>query len=214
MKLERLHISVFLGVAVLVWWFVLFAQRTPVSWDHLRPFGSVVGALALLGLALELLLWRQRWLYGWFVKRPDLRGTWRVELQSDWVDPATNAREPAIIGYMGVVQTLSTLKMHLMTAESQSWFIAERISPSPSGVGYRIAGVYTNEPQTLLRGDRSEIHRGGLILDTHGPPNSPETLTGEYWTDRKTKGRMTFTKRLPRVFTRLEDAEQAFTTTG
>ena len=211
MKLERVHISVFLGLAALLWWGVLLAQGTQVGWGHLRPFGIVVGILVSFGLAFELLLWRHPWLHGWFVKRPDLRGTWRVELQSDWIDPTTQARVPVIVCYAGIAQTLSTFQMHLMTPESESWFIAERISSSPSGVGYQVAGVYTNKPQTHLRGDRSQIHQGGLILDTHGRANRPDTLTGEYWTDRKTKGQMTFTKRLARLFTRFEDAEQAFT---
>ena len=111
---------------------------------------------------------------------------------------------------MGVAQTLSTLQMHLMTPESESWFIAERISPSPSGVGYQVAGVYTNRPQTHLRGERSEMHFGALLLDAHGPANRPNTLTGEYWTDRKTKGRMTFTERRPEVFTHFKDAAEDF----
>ena len=103
------------------------------------------------------------------------------------------------------------MQMNLMTPESESWCIAESITPSPSGVGYRIAGVYTNTPKAHLRGVRSEIHLGGIILDSHGPPNRPDTLTGEYWTDRKTKGQMTFTNRHATVFTRFEDAERAFT---
>ena len=210
MKLERLHISIFLGLSVLVWGLVLFAQGTQFGWQHLRPFGTVVSFLVVLGTAFEFLLWRWSWLHGWFVKRPDLRGTWRVELQSDWITPATNVGGPIIICYMGVAQTLSTLQMHLMTPESESWFIAERITPSRSKVGYRVAGVYTNEPKTHLRGKRSEIHLGGLLLETHGPANRPNTITGEYWTDRKTKGQMTFTERLPDVFTRFEDAKRAF----
>ena len=210
MKLERLQINVFLAMAVLLWWLVFLAQGTVVGWDHLRPFGTVVGFLVVVGIAFELQLWRHPWLHGWFVKRPDLRGTWRVELQSDWIDPATNVGVPLIICYMGVSQTLSTLQMHLMTPESESWFIAESITPSRSKVGYQVAGVYTNEPKTHLRGKRSEIHRGGLLLETHGPANRPDALTGEYWTDRKTKGEMTFTKRLPDVFTRFEDAKRTF----
>ena len=211
MKLQRLHISVFLGLAALVWWFVLVAQGTQVSSAHLRPFGTVVSFLVVLGTAFEFLLWRWSCLHGWFVKRPNLRGTWRVELQSDWIDPATNVGVPIIICYMGVAQTLSSLQMHLMTSESESWFIAEGITPSRSNVGYRVAGVYTNEPKAHLRGNRSEIHFGGLLLETHGPANRPNTLTGEYWTDRKTKGQMTFTERVPDVCTRFEDAKRAFT---
>ena len=145
--------------------------------------------------------------YGWFVRRPDLRGTWRVELQSDWVDPATQEKVPTIVCYMGVVQSLSRLQMHLMTKESESWFIAESVTPSPNCIGYQIAGVYTNKPHTHLRGDRSEIHLGGLILNTHGRANRPETLMGEYWTDRKTKAHLTLSARMPKVLTRFEDAE-------
>ena len=210
MKLERLQIKVFLAMAVLLWWIVLLIQGTVVGWDHLRPFGTVVGFLVGGGVAFERWLWRHPWLHGWFVKRPDLRGTWRVELQSDWIDPETNVGVPLIICYIGVSQTLSTLQMHLMTPESESWFIGKSITPSRSKVGYRVAGVYTNEPKMHLRGKRSEIHRGGLLLETHGLANRPDTLTGEYWTDRKTKGEMTFTERLPDVFTRFEDAKRTF----
>ena len=211
MKLARLHISVFLGLSALVWWFVLVVQGTQVSSTYWGPFGTVVSFLVVLGAAFELRLWHWPRLHGWFVRRPDLRGTWRVELQSDWINPTTNVSVPLIICYMGVVQTLSTLQMHLMTPESESWFIAESITPSRSKVGYRVAGVYTNEPKTHLRGKRSEIHRGGMLLETHGPANRPDTLTGEYWTDRKTKGQMTFTWRQTTVFTRFKDADRAFT---
>ena len=210
MKLERLHISVFLGVAVLSWWLVLLAQGSHLAWEHLRPFGVVVGILVILGLGFERVLWHLPCLHGWFVRRPDLRGTWCVTLDSDWVDQKTQQRVQPILCYMGVVQSLSRLQMHLMTSESESWFIAENINGSPSGIGYQIAGVYTNKPKTLLRGDRSEVHLGGLILDTHGLANRPETLTGEYWTDRKTKGHMTLNARIPKVFTRFEDAERGF----
>ena len=61
-----------------------------------------------------------------------------------------------------------------------------------------------------LRGDRSEIHQGALILDTHGPSGKPETLTGEYWTDRKTTGSMNFSRRVSMVSTRFDDAVHLF----
>ena len=207
---ERRHVIVFLGVAVLAWSLVLLAQGTQVGWEHLRPFGTVVGILVFLGWGFERVLWHLVWLHGWFVRRPDLRGTWRVELQSDCVDPATQGKVPTIVCYMRVVQSLSRLQMHLMTKESESWFIAESVTPSPNCIGYQIAGVYTNKPHTHLRGDRSEIHLGGLILNTHGRANRPETLMGEYWTDRKTKGRLTLSARMPKVLTRFEDAEASF----
>jgi hypothetical protein len=214
MAFSRLHISVFLGVAVLAWAAVLYSQGVRLSWEevrvHLAPFSTVVGALVTLALVLEHLAWPLPVLHGWLVKRPDVRGTWRVQLQSDWIDPQTQQRIPPITCYMGVKQTLSTLQMHLMTPESESWFIADQIRPSPSGEGYQVVGVYTNRPDVHLRGVRSEIHRGVLVFDTHGPPSRPESLTGEYWTDRKTSGTMALESRLKKVFTQFADAAREF----
>ena len=87
MKAERLHITIFLAIAALTWFIVLLMQGTPVTWEHASPFTSVISVLVLLGIAFEHWLWRQPFLHGWFVKRPDLRGTWRVEVRSSYIDP-------------------------------------------------------------------------------------------------------------------------------
>ncbi len=112
---------------------------------------------------------------------------------------------------MGVKQTLSTLQMQLLTAESKSVFVANNIRPNPSGVGFQIIGVYTNEPNVHLRDEGiSAMHQGALLLETHGPRVKPHSLTAKYWTDQKTTGTMIFDQRLDRVFTSYVDAEQAF----
>lgn len=215
MRLERLHITAFVAVAALIWLIVLLFQCTPVSWALTRPFGIVVGSLVGLGLLFEFVLWRQPWLHGWFVKRPDLRGTWRIELQSSYVRRETNERGPMIVCYMGVKQTLSMLQMHLMTPESESWFIANHVRPSPNGSGFQVIGVYTNEPNIHLRHERiSEMHQGAIIVETHGPGLRPTTLTAKYWTDRETTGTMDFTDRIDEVCTRFADADRAFPSGG
>ena len=116
-----------------------------------------------------------------------------------------------IVCYMGVEQTLSDLKMHLMTPDSESWSIASHIRPSPSGNGYEVISVYTNRPNIHLRTERiSEIHNGALIINTHGSEVRPDTFTAEYWTDRNTNGTMDFKRRVDKVFTRFEDADRHF----
>lgn len=210
MTITRLHICVFLVLAVLVWVVVLLVQGTSVSLPYLAPFGTVVAVLSGFSWALEHRLWRMDWLQGWFIKRPDLRGTWRVTIQSDWGNPETPSGPSTIEGYMGVAQTLSRLQMHLMTPESESWFIASSIRPSPSDVCFQVVGVYANKPAMLLRGLRSEMHAGAVVLLSHGEnPARPKSLSGEYWTDRKTAGEITLTRRVPTVFTRYEDAHAA-----
>lgn len=211
MTFTRLHISAFLAAAVLAWGAVLYFQGVRFGSDELfrqlAPFSTVVGVLLTLSVGLDRFAWRLPLLHGWFVKRPDLRGTWRVHLQSNWRDPQTDSPIAPIVCYMGVTQTLSTLQIHLMTAESESWFVADQIIPSRNGNGYRVLGVYTNEPSVHLRGVRSEIHRGALDFSTHGPANRPTTLAGEYWTDRGTAGTMTLEGRVPTVFTRFAHAD-------
>ncbi len=211
MKLERLHITAFVGIAALVWAVVLIFQGTPINWDHARPFSIVVSSLVSLGLLFEFVFWRLQIFHGWFFKRPDLRGTWRVEIQSSYVRPETNERVPLIVCYMGVKQSLSTLNMHLMTPESESWLIADQVRISPNGNGFQVIGVYTNEPNVHLRDERiSEMHQGAIIIETHGPSLRPTTLIAKYWTDRKTTGTMEFTARVSDVTTRFMDAENAF----
>ena len=211
MRLQRAHIYAFLVFAAIVWRVVLLFQGTPVSWDHARPFTIVAAALVFVGALLERYLWRSPLLHGWFLQRPDLRGTWRVELQSSYVRPETGRPVGAIVCYMGVEQTLSRLQMHLMTPESESWFIADHIRRSPSGAGFQVIGVYTNEPNIHLRHERaSEMHQGAIIIETHGPELHPTTLTAKYWTDRKTSGTMEFTERSTALATRFKDAEREF----
>jgi len=211
MKLERLHITIFLALAALVWWIMLLLQKTPVTWAHVQPFFAVVATLVGLGLLLDLVLWRTKFLHGWFVRRPDLRGTWRVELQSSYIKPESGERVPMIVCYMGIEQTLSKLNMHLMTPESESWLIADNIRFSANGKGYQVIGVYTNEPNIHLRDNRiSEIHQGAFVLETHGDGLRPVTLTAKYWTDRKSIGTMNFTSRVKQVYTRFTDASRAF----
>lgn len=211
MTFTRLHISVFLAFSVVAWAGVLLIQGAPLNLKYLAPFGTVVGVLAALALLLEHWLWHQSWLHGWFVARPDLRGTWKVTLQSDWIDPTSNLPIQPIVCFMGIEQTLSTLQMHLMTPESESWFVAYSIRPSASENGYQVVGVYTNKPNVHLRSGKSNMHLGAILLDTHGQSKSkPEAMTAEYWTDRKTTGRMNLTGRIEVVQTRYEDAARAF----
>jgi hypothetical protein len=175
------------------------------------PFSSVVGVLVIISLLVEHILWRKKWLQKWFVSMPDLIGTWDVVIKSDWINPETGEITPPIHCFMGVKQTLSTIQMHLMTLESESWFSAYSIKESKSGHGYQITAVYTNKPDVHLRNDRSSMHLGALVMDTHGENELlPQSIIGEYWTDRKTTGLIKLTNKDKKVFTSFSDAKEHF----
>lgn len=204
----RIQITVALALATFAWALVLWAQDTQLTTEHLTPFSTVVGVLVAVALLIEHRAWRWRGLQGWLLSRPDLRGTWKVTIQSEWIDPKTNERVPPINAYAGIVQTHSTLQIHLMTPESESCLLASSITPTMCGERFEIAVVYENTPNVSLRGVRSERHVGAAVITTHGSSKyKPDSMTAEYWTDRRTVGRMVFEGRVPAVYSRYEDAQ-------
>jgi len=90
MMLTRIHIASFIGLTIIVWLIALWIQGEAVlSVDFLRPFGLVVGTIAIVVGIFSKWAWAWPVFRGWYVKRPDIRGTWRAELQSNWIDPET-----------------------------------------------------------------------------------------------------------------------------
>ena len=209
MHLSRISISVVVTLVAALWaLYLFFVEGVSLGWAHIRPFSVVVGGLVLVGLWFEHFLWRQ-WPFKYMVKLPDIRGTWEAVLQSDYVRPGETEPVPPIRCFFPVEQTYSHLKFGMLTRESSSWLIAHSILPADVGDGYQIVGVYRNEPKMDVR-DRSDTHRGALILKTHGPSGKPTSLTGEYWTDRTTKGSLRLESRIDKVHSQFEDAGAAF----
>ncbi len=203
--LSRLHLSAILLVAAALWGGMLVFEGVAVSGTWFRPFSTVVGVVLLLLVAFDLWAWRLRFLQGWFVPRPDLRGTWRVDLHSDWKDPATNQVVGPIAAYLVVRQTFSTLTLRMLTPESSSELVAAEITKAVDGT-YRLAAVYRNEPKLSVR-DRSPIHYGAIVLDVQGDPVTD--LVGHYWTDRSTRGQLKTIAREARLFSSFELAKNA-----
>ncbi|MDF4902103.1 hypothetical protein P3551_22735 [Vibrio parahaemolyticus] len=197
--LTRLHISSFIALTIGIWLLALWFQGMPVlSADFLKPFSIVVGSISAFVTLFNKYLWSWKCFRGWYVKRPNLKGTWLVELKSSWVDPETNETVPPIYGYAVVRQTLTSLSLRLMTKESKSVLIAHSIEPQEDDDLFKFVGVYRNEPSIELQGRRSEMHHGSFSLEVHGVPTYE--LEGHYWTDRGTKGSMKLTQRVPKCY--------------
>lgn len=204
--ISRLHLTPIVLFIGLVWLGLLFINGVAVELAWLKHLSIVVPVLLVALGAFDRWLWKQPWLNGWFANRPVLCGTWRVELKAERVNPPTSVKPAPIICYMAVRQTFSSLSMRLMTSESTSELVAERILVAADGVS-KVVGVYVNQPKLSVR-DRSEIHYGGLLLEVQGDP--PSALEGSYWTDRDTRGTMHLTDRHAKAFASYEEADKAF----
>ena len=209
--LSRTHIASIVVLVILFWGLALWMQGTPIlSRAYLQPFSLVVGAVSATMFIFNKWLWALPIFRVWFVKRPDLRGMWRVQIKSHWTDPKTDSKPELIEGYAAVRQTLTTLSIRLMTAESRSHLLAHSIKLESDGI-YRLAGVYRNEPELDLRGHRSEMHHGSFLFEVHGSP--PTAMEGEYWTDRLTRGTMQLSDRKRGLFDSFDAAKGAFDAT-
>lgn len=204
----RTHIASFIILIVIIWLFILFLKGTTVSLDLIIPFGSTIGIATFIVSVFKKYLWSWRVFKGWYVKCPDLRGTWRVVLKSSWINHNTGKTISPIHGYVVINQTLTTLSFRLMTKESKSSLVAYNIDQQSCENIYKIFGVYRNEPQISLRGVRSEIHYGAFSLEAHGNPI--DKLQGNYWTDRATKGEMSLTNRISKRFNSFDEAKNYF----
>lgn len=207
--LTRLHISSFIGLTIGVWLLALWMQGMPVlSADFIKPFGLVVGVITFVVGLFNKYAWAWAIFRGWYVKRPDLRGTWKVKFRSSWINPETSEPIPAKIAYVAIRQSLTSLSFRLMTDESRSVLIAYSIEQQEEDDLFKLVGVYRNEPRIEFQGDRSEIHHGAFSLEIHGVP--VVELEGHYWTDRGTKGSMKLTHRITKYCDTYEQAKSYF----
>lgn len=204
--LTRLHISTFIGFTILVWLTALWVQGMPVlDASFLKPFGLVVSITMAVVIAFNKYCWAWKVFRGWYVKRPDLRGTWKVELHSSWINPETKEAVPPIAAYAVIRQTLTSMSLRLFTKESKSVLIAHSIEIQEADDLYKLVGVYRNEPNIELQGVRSEIHYGAFSLEIHGEP--VVELEGHYWTDRGTKGRMQLMTKVKKCVSTFQEAK-------
>ena len=204
--LTRMQITAFLTLSAIFWIGMLVLRGVPITLDMMMPFSTVVGAVSVCLLVFDRWLWRLPIFRGWLIKRPYLRGTWRAELKSDWVNPETQSLHPPIRAYMVVRQTASLLSFRLITEESRSETVASGVEPCGDGT-FEITCTYLNTPRAAFR-NRSEVHYGAMLLiaDT----SSPNRLEGEYWTDRKTTGSLALTDCRMESFMTFDECEEAF----
>jgi SMODS-associating 2TM, beta-strand rich effector domain len=187
----KLHAQIF--TFLIIWGAVLLFTQTYSTvdlWTAIKHLPQAISVYAIIGIIFTKWLWRWNFLQGWLIKIPDLQGTWRGELKSDWVNPETGKGIEPIPVVLVIRQTFSNIKCTLMTKESTSYSTTADINVVPNGEDLYLTYNYTNRPKATIR-DRSAIHDGASILKIINKPN--KCLEGEYWTSRKTRGEIVLT---------------------
>jgi hypothetical protein len=167
---------------------------------------SVTVLLILLGL-WDRFLWRLPLAQALAGVPRNLRGTWRGELASHWVDPSIGTSPPTKTVYLVVRQTASAVTVSMLTDESASRSSFGRVTSASDEIC--LDYMYLNTPDNSLQ-HRSRIHHGSTSLKVSGKPAA--RLRGHYWTDRDSRGDLDFTLRTPKLADDFATAEALFQT--
>src|SRR5438093_1731750 len=197
----RAHVYATLTIAAIVWIAWFSAQGTSLHLADLKPFSF---AAAVVVAAFEVFD-RWAWRLGpipQLIGIPDLRGTWTGELRTTWTDKEPGKPLEPIEVYLVVRQTYSRIRTALLTKESKSTSLVSSLDCERDTMP-TIQWTYRNIPALLLQ-SKSRIHHGAVMMDIHGTP--ARRLTGFYWTDRDSKGELTFEGRTKSVHSDFDGA--------
>jgi hypothetical protein len=191
MRPSRIFVQALVLVVAGVYLVSYLIRGLPTS-ELFAPIGAAGAAAGLFVLAFDHFLWRIPRVGRKLSKRPDMRGTWRGRLASNWKNPDTGQRiDPDPEVYLVVRQTFWNVTANLITKESKSCSTTATIEDDGCGQ-YQFVAQYRNTPRASVR-DRSEVHHGSFKLDIGGEP--VDRLEGYYWTDRNTMGELEFDQR-------------------
>src|SRR6266566_3604690 len=132
------QLNVVVGTVFALWAIALIATGVHIQVQFFKPFSFVTAASGFILTAFDRLAWKWRVWRGWLVRRPNIRGTWRATLRPTGGRP--------LDGFMIVRQTLTSLSLRLLTAESASVTVSSDIILEPDGT-VALAAVYRADPR-------------------------------------------------------------------
>ena len=182
---NRVKLAVYLVSGA--WSIALLVAGLRLPGTEAKVLGYLPVVVVAVFAAFDTWLWRLPWLQP-LVRRPDLNGTWRGSLVSMRADDSGNeVVHPARPVFIVIKQSYLDIDISLLSEESRSDSIAAVIQSGHDGDA-TIYYHYANTSGLAVR-DRSRPHAGGARV--HVPSLRPAGLTGEYWTDRRTRGTYT-----------------------
>lgn len=181
-------ILVITAVVSLVNW--LFSDQIFTFQFVVDCIGKSVSLITLLSGLFCTRLWKCRIFQKWLVLIPNLNGLWEGGIESTWIDPKTNEKKSAIPAILIVNQSLFKTSCLIKTDESMSRSITANFVIDKENQVCKLVYTYQNDSNQTLR-EKSPIHYGTAALDIQ-ERNGKILLCGNYWTDRKTNGYLSF----------------------
>jgi hypothetical protein len=190
-----------ISLAAAIWFIAAWMLGLAPDSSWFRPLGIASSAVVLILLLFDALLWRL--LPYWAVRKPNLRGIWKANLTSSYLN--SEGKNVDFGCFLVVRQTYSSIHIEMLFPKSESTSrSANLVSVDGS---HELWYSYESTAHSLDREDNPP-HRGAAKLRISDGRNTK--IAGDYWTDRKTKGRLNATKHAKQIITDYEEAMKAF----
>lgn len=185
----------------------MWLTGSPPQFGWLRYFSIGVWLAVIALFCWDKFIWRLAWIQCLPKVPRDLRGTWKGQVRSLWVDPETGSPPEEKEVYLVVRQDATSISTVLFTDESRS--VSTVANLVDDGTVASLDFMYLNRPSPTVE-HRSRMHHGSTSLDIIGRPVS--RLSGRYWTDRDSRGEIEFVSRCPERAEGYEEAVALFPT--
>jgi hypothetical protein len=164
------------------------AQRS--LWQYCQRIPAIVTIDVVLAYGFSRWFWQWKIWHPWLVPFPNLNGTWKGEIRSEWINPKTNKKLAPIPAQLIVEQSFLEIRCTMKTKEmtSESFNAAFDMSKSMPQLIYS----YTSKTKANVT-NRSPTHDGTMVFEFTN--EGSKKLEGEYWTKRQTTGRASFSFR-------------------
>ena len=173
-------------------WFAI-AYFTGLDLSKAADFFKILPNVLSIDLVVVAVFFKWGWklliFHDWLVPFPNIGGTWKGQIVSDWVNPETGQTIAPIPAILTVKQSFFHLSCLTRTGEMTSHSYAEGFIRDPDRQLKLLSYTYTSKPRITVS-DRSRPHDGTAVLEIIQKPD--RKLTGRYWTERKTTGEMDF----------------------
>lgn len=189
MKNIKLNYFIYALVAISFVIFIGIAYFLPTEDKTLFNYVRIIPMVVTIDVVISLLfvkyLWKLPIFKGWLVPYPNLNGTWKGMIRSNWVNPETGKNPDLIPVILTINQSLFHISCVMRTKEMTSYSFVSGFSIDEDNQVKRLSYSYNSKPKQSVR-PRSPEHFGTIVFDII--QNSSLRLDGEYWTERNTTG--------------------------
>ena len=187
----RIFAFAILGLAFIVYAIIFLLTQKLNSIDFHKAIFHVSTTISINIIIWMIFIgWAWKWkiFYPWLVPFPNLSGEWEGFIKSNWKDKELDPIPTEVT----ITQNFFNIQVKIKTKESRSYSIGATFDIDFERGYQQLFYNYLNTPKAGVR-DRSEIHYGSTMLNFDGYKIT--IMEGEYWTDRKTTGEVTLTRK-------------------